>query len=296
MTEKKEDIISEFQNKHYYCLKDINFIIKNSFGEKTSDVVETMIRNIKFYDSFISSIKKQSNFNKDRMGRLILNAWYHEAKLNYPSDSNERIKFVGWQIITFYYTIYSALSCVVRSSNQKLFGHDYMINFFTNNFIKTSKCQNPFFKEPFNVYIKEDKSIHNKVDQKVKIEYCMNIAYSLYKKRYEKNPKKLSLFHYFKFLREWANYQNPFLFIELYGSTLKHVTDNCLLNISNCFLSYVEIYYLKFLGWEEYERLFKEFETKMTNNLKVKTPSSQRFLIYEKNKTIIFSNQTRLTF
>lgn len=294
MTESKVDIVKEFQNKHYYYLKDIKFKIENSFGKTKEDIPKKMLENLKFYDSFIKKIKSKGDYDKERMGKLLLNSWYHESGLNHPDNVSERTLFVGWQIIKFYYTIYSALSCVVRSDNHKIWGHDYMINYFTDNFIKNNFCQNPFFMQPFNVYIDNNNNILNKIDDRVKIEICLKSTQRLYNLKYKKNGKKVSLFHYFKFLREWANYQNPSLFIELYGLTLKECTDECLLKISYCFLSYVEIYYIKFFGWEEYEKLYLYFSEHMKKHIKIDPVCSKRYETYKKNKTLIFPLQKKL--
>ena len=90
--------------------------------------------------------------------------------------------------------------------------------------------------------------------------------------------------HYLKVLRDWANYQDAYLFFRLYGQTVKQNLDICLKRITFQHCVQTEFFMLKMFGWNALELQFETFLSELQQNLRIESPSlDDRFEVYAEN-------------
>ena len=83
----------------------------------------------------------------------------------------------------------------------------------------------------------------------------------------------VSLFHYFKSLREWANYEDSYIFINLFGPSIISGLDSSLRRIVPWFCPVAEVFLISFYGWDRVHKQFKQFASHTEQHLEVR-PSS----------------------
>ena len=87
------------------------------------------------------------------------------------------------------------------------------------------------------------------------------------------STRPVSLFHYFDSLREWANYEDSYIFINLFGPGVISRLDSSLKRIVQGFLPVAEVFLISFYGWDRVHTEFLTFSNRVVHHLKTE-PSS----------------------
>lgn len=91
--------------------------------------------------------------------------------------------------------------------------------------------------------------------------------------------------HYLKSLREWATYEDAYLFFRLYGESPKRDLDFSLKKIAFVHCLQTEYYLINLFGWDAVKLQYNTFLTELKNNLKIKSPTLlARFNAYQSFK------------
>jgi len=102
------------------------------------------------------------------------------------------------------------------------------------------------------------------------------------------STRPVSLFHYFKSLREWANYEDSYIFINLFGPSVIATLDSSLKTIMHGFLPVTEVFLISFYGWDKVYCPFEQFTSRIERVLKVKpSPLISRFEEYLKCSSLV---------
>lgn len=216
--------------------------------------------------------------------RNLRNSWYHECAFNYPEDRSERLKFAPWQIIQFYYVMYTALSAIVRCfDNRPNLSQRAALRLFTDDIVVNPE---PIaLPVPLCLYLQTG-TIHPTPRSLVSWQYGLDNHIPRVERCLADLPaqnRAVSLFHYFKSLREWANYEDSYIFINLYGSSVIEMLDRSLRNIASAFCTFSEIFVICFFGWDKVHDQFTRFGFHMPGTLNVYPASLfARFEEYEK--------------
>ncbi len=242
-------------------------------------------RIIKVNKAYFKNIKRLKLGNEEKSIRNIQNSWFNECALRYPTKlpgyeesllEKERMKFAPWKIIQFYYTIYASMSAIVRCVNSTPnLGHKRMINIFTNDVLSHPKLRGSFFVQPFCFYLTRGRVVpsFNKMIQWdyglerhcPKLKECLRKTFNNHK--LEKGIKRISLFHYFKDLREWANYEDAYIFMNLYGESVRLNLNWYLVNITHTFNTLAEIFLISYYGFDFLNEKFRTFKERVKTNL-----------------------------
>ncbi|MFX1296822.1 MAG: hypothetical protein ACFFD2_18445 [Promethearchaeota archaeon] len=219
--------------------------------------------------------------------RNLRNSWFHEVALNNPEgDLNERLKFAPWKIIQCYYSIFAGISALIRCFNSStISSHKKIFNIFGNEFLRNKK-RKIYFLPPYNFYLNQqgnfDPLFEKIVNWNYASEYHIPKIKQCLKSVHTKNHLT-TIPHYLKKLREWAQYEDSYLFFRLYGESVKKNLDFSLKRISFGYLVQIEFFLIKFFGWKSLKLQFDTFNRELEQNLEIKpTNLSQRFIIYEK--------------
>ena len=85
-------------------------------------------------------------------------------------------------------------------------------------------------------------------------------------------------------MRDWAQYEDSYLFIRLYGESVKNNLDYSLERISFGYMVQIEFFFIKLFGWEQVEPQFNTFYEELEQNLGICPVNlTKRFSIYKKN-------------
>jgi len=261
-----------------------------NYNKFNPDIVNVLLY-IKKDESYF---KRKSTGDKVKAFQNLNNAWYNEAAFidQSLSISDPYTKFLPWKIIKFYYSIFFALSAIVRChDNTTKIGHKKMINTFTTICLRNKSLSNNFFISPYCFYL--DKKNIIKPDPKLAcswsygvsthIPYLANNLLSL-------NDRPASIFHYFLDFRNWVNYSDSYIFRRLYGDTIKTDLYFSLNRILINFLLLCEIYFIWFFGYDQVKYNMdsfiydfdKTFEKEMDVQYKSTRSLSSRLDYYEK--------------
>jgi len=280
--------IGSYLNTHGQYLKSICDVIRVVQGGS-----KEILNNIKVDHIYFDKIRSNYTGDEERAFRNLRNSWYHECALHYPFDVNGndatkiRMKFAPWKIIQFYYSVYTAASAIVRcySSAEKL-SHEKTLSILTNNFVKNPKLGTDFFVQPFGLYVSNNGEFKPLCKDAIPWEYgkkyhCPNIEKCLLSAHKKRKNKNVTLLHYFKDLREWINYEDPYLFIRLYGPTVIDNLNDSLLTISNAFNTLSDTFLINFYGLDRVYSEFDEFIENIKTHLKIDPEFLQaRFNLY----------------
>lgn len=194
--------------------------------------------------------------------------------------------FAPWKIAQFYYVIYSALSAMVRFVNSKEeLKHVGSLNFFVSAIVSDSRLCTRLFPLPLGFFLNGGGLLpdryHVKIPQKsryyrTELETILTETKETFKMR-----GSVGMVHYFRWLREWFNYDAGYAFANLYGATVKSNMDNDLAVISNSFMMATEKFAIGFLGKKKFRALYDTFRTMLTNSLHI-TPTfmDERVALY----------------
>lgn len=218
--------------------------------------------------------------------RNLRNSWYHECALHQPIDNiDERLLFAAWNIVQCYYAVFSSIASLVRLKNTELKGHDKILSFYLTDFI-CNKNLRGFFLPPTCFFLSQNGAFSRKFSNMVNWDYadayhfpnikkCLEYA----KKEMEKEHNgriikgRIGIPHYLKALRNWANYQDAYLFFRLYGSTVKQNLDICLKRITFIHCVQTEFFMIRTFGWDALRLQFETFRNEMEDNLGIVSPA-----------------------
>ena len=272
-----QKFIDDYFNTHAKYLKSIADVIKWSYWDSARSVTisEGILDKMEVDQNHFDTIRSSWKGDEEKAFRNLRNSWYHECALRYPFEAEDidRMKFAPWKIIQFYYVIYTASSAIVRCyDNSEQLSHGKVMNILTSNIIMHPKLGIKFFVPPFGIYVKNGKITPSCKDA-IKWEYgknhhCPNIEKCLLS-AYTKRKKNVTLLHYFKDLREWANYEDAYLFIRLYGPTVISNLNYSLLEISNAFNTLSDAFLINFYGFDKVYSEFETFVGEINEHLKV---------------------------
>lgn len=193
----------------------------------------TIIQQIDIPSKTVDELRETTESAWPRSLKDMRNAWYHECAFWHPRDrDDEWLQFAPWKIIQFYYSIYCMLSAMVRCIDASLrIRHSKMLDKFTAELIMHPILNQKLFVTPFCFYM--DKGIlQPKPEARIHRPYALEHDFPHLKQCLDDIPnrsaKPVSLFHYFKYLREWANYEDSYIFMNLYGPTVREKLSLCL--------------------------------------------------------------------
>ena len=274
-----ESLASAFRTRyldtHEKYLDSIATLLGVCNGHTSLETGQFMLRHVTSLRNMCSQMKTLNSFDESRALRNLRNSWYHESALNYPQDLDGRLKFAPWKIIQFFYTIYSALSAIVRCfDNRSRLSQQIALNEFTNKVIINPPIR--FVPVPLCFYLL-DRAISPPPPSVVSWPYGLSYHMPSVQRCLESvdpvSTRPLSLFHYFKSLREWANYEDSYIFINLFGPVVISMLDSSLRRIVQGFLPVAEVFLISFYGWEKVHDQFQQFSYRIDRHLKIQ-PSS----------------------
>jgi hypothetical protein len=231
--------------------------------------------------------------------RNLRNCWYHECALNYPfDDTDKRMLFAAWKIIQFYYTVFSSIATLVCIDEPQRKRHNEMIKKYMTAFVCNSRNRG-FCLPPTNFYLNQDGTFSPKFSEMVNwkyadeyhfplIEACLNLAKKQIAIEASSSEKwRIGIPHYLKTLRDWANYQDAYLFFRLYGDKVKFHLDFSLKRIAFVYCGQTEYFLLKTFGWEPVNLQFTAFRKQLKDNLGINSPTLEgRFNSYSSNRKL----------
>lgn len=233
-----------------------------------------MLRHVTSVKTISSQMRALNSFDEARALRNLRNSWYHECALNYPQDLDDRMKFAPWKIIQFFYTIYSALSAIVRCfDNRATLRQQTALNEFTTEIIINPPTQ--FVPVPLCFYLlggSMTPSPPSVVSWPYGLSYHVPNVKRCLESLHTTPTRSVSLFHYFKSLREWANYEDSYIFINLFGPAVISMLDSSLKRIVQGFMPVAEVFLISFYGWGTVHDQFGQFSSRVEHILKI-TPS-----------------------
>lgn len=229
--------------------------------------------------------------------RNLRNCWYHECALHHPLyDIDSRLRFAAWKIIQCYYAVFSSIATLVCLDNTQRKSHDTVMHIYTTDFICNNNKKR-FFLPPANFYLNQQGIFSDEFSKMVNWDYADEYHLPNIKECLEYTKKEIErergnrvrnlrtgLPHYLKVLRDWANYQDAYLFFRLYGKTVKRNLDICLKRITFQHCVQTEFFMLKMFGWNALELQFKTFLGELRQNLGIESPAlDDRFEVYAEN-------------
>ena len=244
-----------------------------------------MLRHVTTVKTTCSQMRALNSFDEVRALRNLRNSWYHECALHYPQDLDDRLKFAPWKIIQFFYAIYSALSAIVRCfNNRPILRQQIALDQFTTQVIINPATR--IIPVPLCFY-RHGGAINPSPDLVISWPYGLsyhvpNVERCL-QSSLPRSTSPVSLFHYFKSLREWANYEDSYIFTSLYGPSVISMLDHSLRTVVSGFLPVVEVFLISFYGWDKVNNQSQQFSQRIVRNLKI-VPTSliSRFDEYTK--------------
>lgn len=187
--------------------------------------------------------------------RSLRNAWYHECSLNYPSEEKERMKFPAWKIIQCYYAVFSSIAALVRSFDDRVKGHDKLLNTFGTLFLRNDERKR-FFVFPLCIHLKQNGDQGDCYDEILSWEYgnehhLPKIMEGLKKTKEQGSLKGIvTIPHYLKSLRDWATYEDSYLFFRMYGKSIHINLDTYLRHICEAYITQAEAVMIKLYGFD----------------------------------------------
>lgn len=281
---------ARYLNTHEKYLDSIATLLTQCNNPKSLATGQFMLGHVTLVKTICSQMRVLNKFDEAKALRNLRNSWYHECALIHPEDLNDRMKFAPWKIIQFFYVIYSALSAVVRCfDNHPNLRQQTALNEFTTKIIINPPIG--FIPVPLNFYLcggvitPSPSSVvswpYGLSCHVPNIQQCLESLHAT-------STRSVSLFHYFKSLREWANYEDSYIFINLFGPDVIQRLNSSLKRIAQGFLPVAEVFLISFYGWGIVRDQFKQFSSHIEHVLKV-TPYSlkSRFEEYSKCTSLV---------
>jgi hypothetical protein len=229
-----------------------------------------VIRRIDIPSSLIEELKESGQADESRSIRAMRNAWYHECAFFFTENNEEWLKFPPWRIIQFYYSVYCMLSAMVRCvDNTPRLAHQTMINKFTEGFVMDDRLSQVLFFAPFCFYVDNEGNVCPEPAYRISRTYALENDFptlcQCLKNVPNRSNKPISVFHYFKLLREWTNYEDSYIFINLYGPSVRDKLKHCLQHILPAFLTIGENFLVAFWGADKIRAELQIFTSKMVS-------------------------------
>lgn len=271
-----------FLIKHYPVLKSISDILTQLYSYKYMS--KNLLEDI-YSKGNISHTLEDPTTETINM-RSLRNAWYHECSLNYPLEDTERMKFPAWKIIQCYYAVFSSIATLVRTFDDRTTGHDRLLNSYGTLFLRSHQLKR-FCVIPLCIHLKQDGNLGDSYDELLTWEYgkkhhLLKIIERLEKTRVENNLTGIvTIPHYFKSLRDWATYEDPYIFFRLYGPKIRENLDKYLRIICNAYLSQTEAVMVKLYGFDTINYQRKVFSENLTKHMGIEPNElSERFEVH----------------
>lgn len=276
--------MDRFLNRHYPVLNAISdilsYLYKNKYRER--NLLEVLYSKGDINQSLTVPSTETKNI------RSLKNAWYHECSLNYPSSEDERMKFPAWKIIQCYYAVFSSISALVRSFDNKTMGHDKLINSYGTLFLRNHERKH-FCIIPISIHLKQDGKFGDSYNELLHWEYgkehhLPKIIKGLEKTKQEKKLKGIvTIPHYLKYLRDWATYEDSYLFSRMYGEQIRKSLDNYLRIICTAYISHTEFFMIKYYGFDLINSQKEIFSNNLEKSMDIKSSQlNERFEVHRK--------------
>jgi uncharacterized membrane protein YfbV (UPF0208 family) len=249
-----------------------------------------MLSHVVSIRTMCARMRALNRFDEARALRNLRNSWYHECALNYPQESDDRMKFAPWKIIQFFYAVYSALSAIVRCFDDRTrLTQQITLNEFVAEAIVNPSVR--FLPVPLCFYL-QDGAITPSPGSVISWRYGLSCHVPNVQRCLESlhsTPSRLvSLFHYFKSLREWANYEDSYIFINLFGPSVISRLDFSLKRIVQGFFPVAEVFLISFYGWERVHAEFLTFSSRVIRHLRIGPASlNARFEEYARYSDLV---------
>jgi hypothetical protein len=244
------------------------------------------ISRIEIQPDLVDHLKKNGHGDEAKSLRALRNSWYHECAFFSSIDNEDWLKFPPWRIIPFYYSIFCMISAMLRCVNDsRQLSHQTTINKFTEILILNNELNQQLFSPPYCFYSVNGRVLPNP-QSRISREYALNRDYPNLcdcLTSISTTPNKpVSVFHYFKVLREWCTYEDSHIFMNLYGESVKAKLKMCLQHILPTCLGIGENFLVSMWGTETIKHELDLFIGKMvTVNRYVPGTIQSRFNEYK---------------
>ena len=273
--------------------REVSKAIYSKFGSKLEENAENAVKVLVSIDLKPFLVSCKSKGNPQQAIKNLTNAWYSECFLSYPSvhsmkdTVSEKIvkklnryfetvnkHFGGWRYIIAYYSIFFALSAMLRAIDEShKGGHRSIIKAFNSRFF-SRHFPSEFMLHPFNVF-----KAKNSVTPEIFSKLFPTISEDLMIKRGE----KITLLDLLYFARQKVNYEIMSRFARAKKQRYHVFLTLNLRKIVFMFNLITEVFLIKCYGFDS---LYKRFRTttKYFGRSGIKPyPISIRFKIYEKH-------------
>ncbi len=166
--------------------------------------------------------------------RNLRNAWYHEFAMR-----RSGLETAAWKIVKAYYAVFCSVSAVVRTlRGSGLRGHRPMLLAYGEEFVRNAR-RRQFLLPPSNLFLIDRLEGSDAITWPYGLQYKVpNVESGL---RWARDwatkvygiPERapVTLPWYLLGLREWVNYSDAYLFLMLYGESIKNKLEAALNNI-----------------------------------------------------------------
>lgn len=272
--------------------REVSKAIYSKFGSKLEEIAENAVKVLVSIDLKPFLVSCSSQGNPQQTIKNLTNAWYSECFLSYPSVysmkdpiSPKIVKklnryfetvnkhFGGWRYIIAYYSIFFALSAMLRAIDEAYKGgHKSIIKAFNSRFF-SRRFPSKFMLHPFNAF-----KAQNSVTPDIFSKSFPTISKDLKIERGE----KITILNLLYFAREKVNYEIMSRFARAKKQRYHVYLTLNLRRIVFLFNLIVEVFLIKCYG---FDYLYRRFRTtiKYFGRSRIKPyPISIRFEIYEK--------------
>ncbi len=276
--------MDRFLNKHYPVLNAIADILTNLYNYKgmANNLLEDIYSKGNINQTLIDPPIETMNM------RALRNAWYHECSLNFPQAEDERMKFPAWKIIQCYYAVFSSIAALVRCFDDRTGGHDRLLNSYGTSFLRSHQMRR-FFIIPLCIHLKQDGEEGDSYNELLTWEWgeknhLPKIIRGLERVRQENHLTGIvTIPHYLKSLRDWATYEDPYLFFRLYGKSIREGLDRYLRIICNAYICQTEAVMVKLYGFDTINLQKEVFSENLSTHMGIKPNELiERFEVHKK--------------
>lgn len=283
---------ARFLNTHFRYLNSISDILDEKYGHTIEEMaMKISVGIIPNYRNNKDKLEDKED-EETRHFRNLRNSWYHECALNYPTNPSEAMKFPVWKVIQCYSAVLSSISSLVRCIDNNVKSEPNAIfNFYANRFLTSKKYDN-CFAIPLNFLLDKEHGFDNatysdligwsygKTYHLPIIKSCLEETQNYFIKN-GRTQRWVTIPHYLRYLREWINYEDSYLFFRMYGSTIQVQMFNYLIKIAHAHCVQTELFLIKLFGFETVKLQYDRFSQQMRYNIGI-TPISlkTRFDVY----------------
>lgn len=294
MSDAPSKILAGFLNIHYKKIDSIAWSIRRKYELNTEGDYFEILPYLQKDDTYFNRLKPDSVGDKKQALINLRNSWYNEsAFLDKSKYGVETAKFIPWDIVKFYHSIFTALSAIIRcdNGNPSLKGHKKMINHFTNHYLVRKCLCKDVFIPPFCIIKQKNGNFKPSFEDMISMN--KNIGYNqTWLKKCTENIQdniNISLFHYLLELRNWVSYEDSYIFRRFYGESVRPKFYKHMYWILSSFLSIAEAYLIWVFGYEkinEEKNLYisefdKYFEPEVDPTEKITYNLRMRFEYYD---------------